>query len=99
MNFYGLLAAVQGGTQGVTIQLTAIEAAILVVTLVVIAAVLIIALRQYIVNSILGVALLLVLNTIGMDIPLSIPAILITAGLGLVGVALLVILSFFGVKV
>lgn len=94
-----LLAAINNAVgSGVSISLSTTELFMLAVALIIFAAIMIFMFRQYIANSILGIAVLMLLNTAGLAIPLNILTIVISAALGLFGVALLVILYTLGFK-
>ncbi len=67
--------------------------------LLVLAIVLIIVFRKFIVNSVLGILALIVLNALGFSIGLTAVNIIICGLLGLAGVALLIVLKLVGVPV
>ncbi|MBU1197480.1 pro-sigmaK processing inhibitor BofA family protein [Candidatus Micrarchaeota archaeon] len=53
--------------------------------------------RRFLINSVIGIIALIVLNYAGVEIPLNVATIVVTAILGLVGVALLIILKLSGI--
>jgi hypothetical protein len=55
--------------------------------------------RKFIVNTIFGVIALLIVNAAGVQISINAATLLVTAILGLVGVALLIILKLAGVSI
>ena len=55
-------------------------------------------LKRFIVNSILGIVAIFILNAAGIGIPLNFATIFVAAVLGLVGIALLVILKLAGIN-
>ena len=55
--------------------------------------------RKFIINTIFGVVALLIVNAAGVPISINAATVLVTAILGLVGVALLIILKLAGVSI
>ncbi len=66
--------------------------------LIFVALVVLVLLKRFIVNSVLGVVAIFILNAAGIGIPLNIATIFVAAVLGLVGIALLVILKLAGIN-
>jgi len=74
------------------------ESIAIAIVLVALAALVIIRLKNFIINSILGVAALFVLKLMGFKIALTLLNIVLVGLLGLVGLALLIILGLLGVS-
>ncbi|MCL5011665.1 MAG: pro-sigmaK processing inhibitor BofA family protein [Candidatus Marsarchaeota archaeon] len=94
-----LVSAANSTAQQVTSVLSAssITTIIIAVILIVIAVLIIVKLKKFVINTILGLAVLLILNFFGFTLPLDFINIIITAVLGLLGVGLLIILKILGV--
>ncbi|HIH20440.1 TPA: hypothetical protein HA244_04190 [Candidatus Micrarchaeota archaeon] len=60
-------------------------------------------LKNFLANSLLGVAALLVINYLGaglgLNVPLNLITVLVCGVLGLAGAGLLLLLAFFGIKI
>ncbi|MFH1107311.1 MAG: pro-sigmaK processing inhibitor BofA family protein [Candidatus Micrarchaeota archaeon] len=67
--------------------------------LIFVALIVLVLLKRFIVNSILGVIALIILNSVGVSIPINFVTMLVAAVLGLVGIALLVILKLAGISI
>ncbi|MFH1106438.1 MAG: pro-sigmaK processing inhibitor BofA family protein [Candidatus Micrarchaeota archaeon] len=61
------------------------------------AMIILVLLKRFIINSVLGIVAIIILNAAGIGIPLSLTNIIVTAIFGLVGIALLVILKLNGI--
>ena len=94
---YSLPASKEIASSAVNLPVT--EGIIVVAVLALAAIVIIFVLRKYIVNSILGVILLIGLNALGVKISISVLTVIICAILGLFGVALLVALNLLGFNI
>ncbi len=66
--------------------------------LVVLAIVILWKLKQFIINSVLGVIALFLLQFVGINIPINLVTIIIAAVLGLIGVGLMVLLTVLGFR-
>lgn len=77
--------------------------ALLGVILIIIAIAFVFFLKNFLVNSVLGIAALLVINYFGVasgvNVPINLLTVLITGILGLAGAGLILILYFLGIKI
>ncbi len=70
--------------------------AIVGIVLLVLAVLVILKLKDFVINSFLGLIALFLLNLIGIAVPINLVSIVISGLLGLAGVGILVVLFFFG---
>ncbi len=70
--------------------------AIVGIVLLVLAVLVILKLKDFVINSFLGLIALFLLNLIGVAVPINLVSIAISGILGLAGVGILVVLFFFG---
>ncbi len=54
---------------------------------------------RLIINSVLGLAAIFLLSFVGINIPITLPTIIIVALFGLAGLGTILILMFFGIKI
>lgn len=80
------------------IKFSSTDLIILAGILIFVALVVLVLLKRFIVNSILGIIAIIILNAVGVGIPLNVATIFVAAILGLVGIALLVILKLAGIN-
>lgn len=77
--------------------------ALLGVILILVALALIFGLKNFLVNSVLGLAALIIINyfgaTSGVNVPINLLTVLITGILGLAGAGLILLLYFLGIKI
>lgn len=93
--------AVQGSTNtvGLVFSGATLLVAILGVLAILIAIALLLYLRKFIVNSILGLIALVLLNLLGFKVGINLASVLLSGLFGLLGVGILLLLSLVGIQV
>ncbi len=91
-------AVTSGNSNGAFGLTPAVNSAVVGLVLVLLAVVILWKLKQFIVNSALGIIALFLLQFIGITIPINAVTIIVSAVLGLVGVGLMVLLTALGFR-